>query len=152
MVTPFLLPLSVIFRIHNASFPFETSSRIDSKGEESPLFSKRYPSTDFIQPPFFRSLPRKQPGIPRRREEQNKDTFINPTRLLLLRNSCYDTRAIRQFRNFIFATILYPPVGGILFEGKNAKRKKNFSSLFPSSPRISPRISRISRGGENSMN
>lgn len=44
---------------------------------------------------------RKQPPVPRRREEENKDTFINPTRLLpsqfLLRR---DTRAIRQPRNF----------------------------------------------------
>lgn len=58
-----------------------TSSWIDSKTKNLPFSRNNIPPRILYN--RRSSVPfRKQPPVPRRREEENKDTFINPTRLL----------------------------------------------------------------------
>lgn len=137
MVTPFLLPLSVIFRIHNAFFPFETSSRIDSKGEESPLFSKRYPSTDFIQPPFFRSLVSSRVF---QGDEKNKIKI----RLLIPRVSSSFAILVTRHARFVSFAILFSRRSFIhrseeFYSEEKMQREKKISLHF-SLPRLGYRL------------
>lgn len=132
MVTSPFFRLS--FLSHNPPSLRTTSSWIDSKTKNLPFSRNNIPPRILYN--RRSSVPfRKQPPVPRRREEENKDTFINPTRLLpsqfLLRR---DTRAIRQPRNFTL-----PP------NFTRRKKRKKFLFTFPFPPILQPRPIYIAR-------